>query len=131
MSPIKEFFEKNDHYAKLSGIKLLDVSPGFARASMEIKEIHLNSLKTVHGGAIFTLADFVFAVAANTHEVSVTSINCNISYVKSAKSGALFAEAKELSVRSKIVSYAITVKDDAGEIIALFQGLGYKLSPKK
>ena len=34
---------------------------------MEIKEHHLNGIKKVHGAAIFTLADLVFAVASNSH----------------------------------------------------------------
>ena len=75
MFDLRKFFEKGDHYAKHSGIKLVAVSPGYAKVSMKIKSIHLNGLNTVHGGAIFTLADFAFAVAANTHDALVTSIN--------------------------------------------------------
>ena len=57
---------KNDKFAKLVGVKLLDVSEGYATAEMTLTDNHLNGLGIAHGGAIFTLADLVFAVASDT-----------------------------------------------------------------
>jgi acyl-CoA thioesterase len=34
---------------------------------MNIEEKHLNALKTVQGGAMFTLADLTFAAASNAY----------------------------------------------------------------
>ena len=45
---------ENDRFAALSNIKVVDVSPGKATTQMEISDIHLNSIGTVHGGALFT-----------------------------------------------------------------------------
>ncbi len=53
---------EQDKFAKIAGIKRIEASPGYAKASMEITETHHNSVGIVHGGALFTLADFVFAV---------------------------------------------------------------------
>lgn len=125
MDDIKKFF-KNDKYAELSGIELLDVKEGYAKAKMPIKDCHRNGLKTVHGGAIFTLADFVFAVASNSRGDIVTSINNSISYLKAGTNGTLYAESEEVAVGGKLSSYIIRVTNDAGELIAVFQGLGYK-----
>ena len=61
-----KIFEK-DRFAKTSGIRLLEASPGYAKAEMVINENHLNAVGVVQGGAIFTLADFTFAVASNSH----------------------------------------------------------------
>jgi len=125
MDDIKKFF-KNDRYAAHSGIELTAVSPGQAKAKMDIKNIHLNGMNTVHGGAIFTLADFVFAVAANTCGMVTTSINAQISYFKPGTTGTLFAEATEIASSSKLATFQVSVKNDTGELIALFQGMGYK-----
>jgi acyl-CoA thioesterase len=62
---IKEYFD-NDRYAAVSGIELLEAEPGRALAKMEVRDMHLNSCKTVQGGATFTLADFAFAHRTNS-----------------------------------------------------------------
>ncbi len=85
----------------------------------------VNGAKTVHGGAIFTLADFVFAVASNSHGTMAMGINTSISYVKAALSGTLYAEAEEQSRNSKLATYTVNVADDTGDLVALFQGMVY------
>lgn len=93
---------------------------------MEIKEIHHNSINTVHGGAIFTLADFTFAVAANSHNKMSVALNVNISFLKAISEGVLIAEAQEISVNPKIATYKILVSNDLGELIATFEGMAYR-----
>ena len=66
MENVKRFF-KNDKFAERANIELLSVSPGQARAKMTLHPHHLNGYGTVQGGAIFTLADFAFAAASNSH----------------------------------------------------------------
>ena len=129
MEKIKEFFKK-DKFAEYAGIELLEVKEGWAKSKMEITENHLNGIGTVHGGAIFTLADFTFAVAANSYKTVTVAINANISFMKAASSGTLFAEAEEISKNPKLGTYTITVTDDNGELIAIFQGMAYRKRDK-
>jgi len=129
MEPLKRFF-KNDKFAERSGIELLSVSPGQARAKMTLHPHHLNGYSTVQGGAIFTLADFAFAAASNSHGTVAVAINVSITFIKAAKTGALWAEAREISRNFKLGSYTVEVKDDQGELVALFQGLAYRKSEK-
>ena len=127
---IKEFF-KNDKLAAYLGIELVDVSLGFAVSKMEIKEEHLNGINTVHGGAIFTLADFTFAVAANTHGTVTVAINGNMSFMKAAfKGGILTATATEVSINPKLGTYTVNVTDENGDLIAIFQGMAYRKRDK-
>ena len=125
MNDLKKFVEK-DHFARHLGIEMLEYSPGTAKARMELKNQHLNSAGTVHGGAIFSLADAVFAVASNSHGTLAMAINVSISFFKSVKSGVLFASAEEISINPKLATYLITVSDEAGNKIALFQGTVYR-----
>ncbi len=129
MEEIKEFFKK-DKFAEYAGIELLEVKEGWAKSKMEITENHLNGIGTVHGGAIFTLADFTFAVAANSYKTVTVAINANISFMKAASSGTLFAEAEEISTNPKLGTYTITITDDNGELIAIFQGMAYRKRDK-
>ena len=121
---------KNDRYAELSNAEILSVSPGTARAKMTLRAHHLNGLKTVHGGAIFTLADFAFAAACNSHGTMAVALNASITFMKAATTGTLWAEARELTRNFKVATYTVEVKDDAGDLVALFQGLAYRKKDK-
>lgn len=129
MEHMIQFF-KNDRFAERVGIELLEVSEGSARARMEIKDHHLNSVNIVHGAAIFSLADLVFSVASNSHGTVAVAVNVNITFMKAASGGTLFAEATEVSRNPKLASYTIRVTDEAGELIALFQGMVYRKKDK-
>jgi acyl-CoA thioesterase len=125
MADKEEFFSK-DAYAWEAGIELMEVSNGFAEVRMKIDNRHKNSHGTVHGGAIFTLADTAFALASNSHGIPAAAINAHISFVKSATSGTLIARAEEFSLNPKIATYTVTVTDEGGENIAIFQGMVYR-----
>ena len=126
MQNIKEFFSAEDKFARHAGIELLDVGPGWAKASMKIEPFHFNGARTVHGGAIFTLADFAFAVASNSHGTMAMGINTSVNFVKAAIAGTLYAEAKEQSRNAKLASYSVMITDDAGDTVAIFQGMVYR-----
>ena len=125
MKEIKEFF-KGDQFAARNNIELLEVANGNAKAKMTVHPYHLNGLGTVHGGAIFTLGDFVFAAACNSHGTMSVALNVSITFMKAATTGTLWAEAREVSKNFKGGSYAIEVKDDQGDLVATFQGLAYR-----
>ena len=126
---IRKFFKK-DRFAESLGIELLEVSEGGAKTKMDIKDEHLNGIGTVHGGALFTLADFTFAVAANSHGNVTVAINANISYMKAISGGTLTSEAREISLNPKLATYTIDITDEDGELIAIFQGLAYRKREK-
>lgn len=130
MQTTDQFFG-HDTFAKDAGIVLLDSSAGCARVKMVIADRHLNSHGTVHGGVIFTLADTAFAVASNSHGVPAAAISATISYMKSASSGTLYADAREFAKNPKLATYSVEVTDDSGERIALFQGMVYRKTPRK
>jgi acyl-CoA thioesterase len=125
MNSIRQCFQ-NDRFSAGAGIELLTVAPGHATAKMTLSRGHFNGLGTVHGGAIFTLGDFTFAAAANSHGTVAVAINANITFMKAAMTGTLWAEAKEVSKNFKIGTYAVEIRDDAGDLVAQFQGLAYR-----
>lgn len=125
MDILKKFVDK-DHFAKHLGIEMLEFGAGTAMARMELKDHHLNSAGTAHGGAIFSLADAVFSVASNSHGSLALAINVSISFFKAAKTGALIAEGREVSINPRLATYLIDVKDEDGSAIALFQGTVYR-----
>ncbi len=124
---VKDYISDKDRFAKHLGIQLSEVSTGKAKAQMQIKEEHLNSVNIIHGGAVFTLADLTFAAASNSHGTVAVAINASISFMKSAEKGdVLYAEAFEVSINHKLASYTVQIKNSADELIASFQGMVYR-----
>lgn len=119
-------FVDNDRLARHLGIEMLECARGRARARMTIHNHHLNSAGTLHGGAIFALADAVFAAASNSHGTLAVAINVSISYFKAVTSGIVTASAEEVALNPKLATYIVHVHDDAGSQIALFQGTVYR-----
>lgn len=126
MEEYGSFVSSNAHFANHCGIELVDVAEGYARARMAVGDHHRNSVGMVHGGAIFTLADFACAVAANSHGEVCVGLNVDITYVKAPKGGVLHAEAKEVSRGPKIGTYTVHVTDEQDEVIAILQTTTYR-----
>jgi acyl-CoA thioesterase len=126
MEAIKQFFSDNDLFARHNGIEIVEVGEGEALVSMKIEPYHFNGAATVHGGAIFTLADFAFAIASNSHGQLAMGISTSMNFVKAPVSGTLYARAAEQSRNAKLASYSVIVTDDEGCTVALFQGMVYR-----
>jgi acyl-CoA thioesterase len=124
---MKRFIDQ-DRYARYLGVEILEWGEGTARARLVLNENHLNSVNTVHGGVLFSLADSVFSAASNSHGTVAVAIQVCISYFKAASGGTLFAEAKEVSRNPKLATYLIEVNDESGSLLALFQGTVYRKS---
>jgi acyl-CoA thioesterase len=125
MKDIKDYF-KTDQFAARNNIELLEVGRGHARAKMTLQPHHWNGLGTVHGGALFTLADFCFAAACNSHGTVAVAIDANITFMKAISTGTLFAEAREIAKNFKLGSYSVEVRSEQGDLIAQFHGLAYR-----
>ncbi|WP_457560605.1 PaaI family thioesterase [Caminibacter sp.] len=126
MEKIKLFFTQNPDFSKNIGIELLEVHYGYAKARLVVSRFHLNNAGVCHGGAIFTLADFTFAVASNSFGKVSLAINTSISFMHAAKLGdELIAEAKLVEESNKLGTYEVVVKR-GDKKIAFFSGTVYK-----
>jgi len=120
---IAEFMNQHDQLAVEFGMKIEEVSPGFAKVSMEVTSKMLNAVKLCHGGAIFSLADFAFAVASNSHGRVAVALSAQISYPSPAKEGEILqATARELSRTRRTGLYQIEIRKEDGTLVALFTG---------
>ena len=127
MEALKEFFQTHDLLARHLGIELLEISPGGAVCRMEIKDIHLNGVRTVHGGALFSLADFTFAAACNSHGNIAVAVQASISFIKGVGEGVvLIATANEIHAEKALGNYEVRVSTEEGDLVALFHGMAYR-----
>ena len=93
---------------------------------MEIAPQHLNSAGSLHGGAIFSLADAALSVPANSHGDLALAIEVSVSFCRAVKEGALVADALEVADSPRLASYRIDVQEEAGAgLVAKLQATVY------
>lgn len=122
-----------DSFPNLLGIELLELSEGKAVTQMKVREEHLNLLGTTHGGSIFTMADTVMGLAANSRpgRTSVT-LNMQINYIRTSKEGEILtAVAVEENLTRRTGVYSVRITDSSNDLIAMATGTCYVLSERK
>ncbi len=117
-----ELFSR-DRFCEMLGIEILEVRKGYAKVQMRLKEEHQNFFQTVHGGAIFALADAAFGAAANTREKVTMAMHVSIDFLKAPDNEALLTATCEENVLGKrVCHYTMVVKDHQDQLIALCYG---------
>ena len=123
---LKDFLNSGDRFAAGCGARLVEIAPGTAVAILEVTSAHLNAGGVCQGGAIFTLADLVFAALVNQGENITFAINSTIYYHVSAREGdTLRAEGRISCAHHRIPSVEVEVTNQDGVRIATFTGLAY------
>lgn len=118
---------KNDRFATDNGAVIEAVEEGYARCTMPLDEHHYNAVGGVMGGAIFTLADFAFAVASNWNKKPCVSLNAQITYLGRAKGRKLIAEARKMKEGRTTCYYLIEVTDEFGSKVAHVTSNGFSV----
>jgi len=108
-------------YYTLLNMRIQEVKDGYARLTMNLEEKHLQFLKTVHGGAIASLADSAAAwatVGSTGLEAVPVTVEMKINFLAPVESGILIAEARTVHKGKTISLSDVEVKDDQGRLVA-------------
>jgi len=124
----KGFFQ-NDRFATNMGIEIIEVGEGYAKCRLPVSDALKNAGDSVQGGALFTLADFAFAVAANLQGNLTVSVHNSISFLKPSKGTVLFGEARVVSQAKRMCFYEVSVTDELGTLVATMTVTGYTKLP--
>ena len=118
---------RDDLFSQWLGIKVLDVSEGYSKISMTLRDEMINGFGIIHGGIAFSLADSAFAFACNNRNNLSVALDTSITFTKATKPGdALTAEAKELHNGRSTGLYLITITNQNNEQVALFKGTCFR-----
>lgn len=121
MPTIEELTKRfqGDRFAAQAGVEIREAEPGRALCAMPLRPCHMNANNTPMGGAIFTLADFAYAVASNgfTDKI-IVSQQVAITFLAPAKGTELLAEAKCLKSGRTTCLYEVDVRDELGTYVA-------------
>ena len=123
---LKDYLNTGDRFAAASGAQLIEIGPGTAKAELTVGPEHLNAGGVCQGGAIFTLADLVFAALVNQRENLTFAINSTIYYHVSAREGdVLRAEGRIVCGHHRIPAAEVIVSNQEGVHVATFTGQAY------
>jgi acyl-CoA thioesterase len=124
---VRVLFDR-DRASQGLGIEILEVRPGYIRATMLVREDMVNGHNICHGGYVFTLADSAFAFCCNSFNVVTVAAGATIDFLAPAHAGdRLFATAKELWRSRRTGLYEIEVTNQNDATIALFRGRSHQL----
>lgn len=92
-------------FAKLIGLRLVDVKDGWSLCELDIAERIYNENLTVHGGAIYSLADVGMGAAVHSRmsrDERCTTVEIKINYFHAPTSGLLSCETRVVHKGRKI-----------------------------
>ena len=124
LEKVKAFF-KNDIFAMDMGIEIVQADEEESVCTLDISPKLYNAGNTVQGGAVFTLADLAFAVAANCEGRHTVTQNATVNFLKPGKGKKLIARATKISAGKTTCHYSVRVTNEEEVLVAHMTVNGY------
>ena len=116
--------ELNEPVAKFLGMKLVELTPGYAKIMMKLKPEHQNFNGYVFGGIIVAIADQAFAYGSNSVAHPSVATQFNVNFISAAGADdTLIAECRVLHSGKRAGTSEITVTNQDGKLIARATGV--------
>jgi acyl-CoA thioesterase len=126
-SSISHHMLRLDKFSQWLGIEIVEVSEGYCKAKMKLREDMINGLGVVHGGVAFSLADSAFAFACNNRNNLSLALDTSINFTKPLMPGdELVAEANELHNGKSTGVYLVTLYNQNNVQVGLFKGTCFR-----
>jgi acyl-CoA thioesterase len=109
----------NVDFAKIVGMRVVELSPGYAKALMNVTDDHVNLFRMAHGGAIFSVADHACEAAGNSFGEPAVAIQNNMHFLSPGKpNDRLEATAQVVHRTRRIGLVEAVVRNQRQEILA-------------
>ncbi len=136
LTPIAQKIFANDTFAtEATGIHIDYVDEDTTICSLQLDNRHLNAKGSVMGGVIFTLADFAFAIAANSsilaeqkESLQWVSSSSTIHFLSSPKGHSLIATTTRIKQGRTQALFQVSITDSYDRQIALVSTTGTKIT---
>ncbi len=116
---------KKDRFATHAGCTIRQADSDGVVCEMPISDDLMNAHGAVMGGAIFTLADFAFAVACNLGGVPSVAVESNIRFYAATKGKTLIATCTTDKEGRTLGHYTVEITDDLGKKIAGYTAVAF------
>lgn len=137
----RRIFADDTFATRQTGIKIDTVDSDSCICSLAVDARHRNAKGAVMGGVLFTLADFAFAVAANSEALPPeqnteepllewVSSSSTIHFINAVKGDVLSASASCIKKGRLQALYQITITDNRDTKVALITTTGTRVQKK-
>jgi len=121
--------QKKEPIASFLKMRLLELSPGYAKVAMKIIPEHLNFHGMVFGGIVMSVADYAFAYAGNSAVFPSLASQFNIHFIAAPEVGdELTAECWVVRSGKRAVIVELTASNQEGKLIAKGTATGIPVS---
>lgn len=104
-------------------MRLLELSPGYAKVAMKVKPEHQNFNSLTFGGMVMAVADQAFAYTVNSVDLPSVATQFNIHFIAAAKvDDELIAEGRLVKSGKRVSIAEMTVTNQEGKLIAKATG---------
>ncbi len=104
-------------------MRLLELSPGYAKVAMKVRPEHQNFHGMTFGGIVMAIADQAFAYTVNSVDFPSVASQFNIHFIAAAKVGdELIAEGRLMKSGKRVSIAEMTVTNHEGKLIAKATG---------
>ena len=115
--------EKTEPIASFLKMRLLDLSPGYARVALQLIPEHRNFNGLTFGGIIAAVADQAFAYACNAASYPSIASQFNIHFISGpGENDELIAEGRVVRSGRRVGLTELTVTNQDGKLIAKATG---------
>lgn len=114
---------KGEPIASFLKMRLLELSPGYAKVAMKVRPEHQNFNGLTFGGMVMAVADQAFAYTVNSVDLPSIASQFNIHFIAAAKVGdELIAEGRLMKSGKRVSIAEVTVTNQEGKLIAKATG---------
>ena len=109
-----------DSFGDLIGLTFAKWEKGYSQCTLEVQDKLLNPHKTLHGGAIFTMADSGMGATLYSHiddDELCSTIETSIVYFRAAKSGTLTCDTRVIHRSKRIAALESEIRQ-GGNLVA-------------
>ena len=123
---------RTEPIARFLGMKLVKLTPGYAKVTMKVLPEYINFNGLVFGGIIAAIADQAFAYGSNSLFLPSYATQFNIHFVNGADVGdKLIAECRVVRSGRRVGISEMTVTNQVGKLIARATGTTIPVSQPK
>lgn len=127
LDEVRAFF-RADRFATLAlEAEIVEARHGHAVVRFQAGPNHANAMGNLMGGAIFTLADYTFAIASSIGQAPTVAASATIDYLRSSQSGLVTATCDVVKEGSRMCFAQVSVTDAADREIAVLSIKGCRI----
>lgn len=116
-----EEVNKLHDFGNFTKCKMMDISEGRSVVEMEVCDFMSNPVGTIHGGALFTLADIAVGSAASSYGAPAVSQSISFHFLRAATMDCkkITAYGNVIKRGKRSITIEVKLEDDKGNLIAM------------